>query len=309
MINEQWRYLVDNENFYMKEILIMENAIELKHIDKSFKGFEIKDLSFSVKKGSITGFIGPNGSGKTTTIKMIMNLIFQDKGTLKIFGLDHTKYEKELKKQIGFVYAENYFYDHLTIQQMKQIIAPFYKKWDEVVFKNYMKTFNLPWKKKIKHLSTGMKMKLSLAIALSHHADLIIMDEPTSGLDPIFRREILDVLSRVIQEENKTILFSTHITTDLEQIADNIVFIYNGRIIFSDAKDTIQEKYSIIKGSSDLLDSDNKSLFVSTRKTPNGFEGLTIESKQVEILMGNQISTEPANLEDIMIFTAMGGEA
>jgi ABC-2 type transport system ATP-binding protein len=185
----------------------MEDTVTLSNIYKSFKGFKLNNVSFSVKKGFITGFIGPNGSGKTTIIKLIMDLMTQDSGTLNMFGMDSSEHIREAKQRIGFVFDENHFYDHLTVRQMKQVISPFYKRWDETIFRQYMDHFELPWKKKIKHLSTGMKMKLSLAISLSHHADFIIMDEPTSGLDPFFRREVLDILSEVIQYENKTIFF------------------------------------------------------------------------------------------------------
>ncbi len=285
----------------------MEDALILNNINKSFKGFELSDISFSVKEGFITGFIGPNGSGKTTTIKLIMDLINQDSGTLKLFGLDYYKGNvKEIKQRIGFVYAENHFYEHLTIQKMKQVIAPFYNRWDDIIFEHYMDYFDLPWKKKVKHLSTGMKMKLSLAIALSHHADLIIMDEPTSGLDPVFRREILDILTEVIQDENKTIFFSTHITTDLEQIADYITFIYDGRIIFSEQKDTLNEKYYIVKGAKELLDRDIQKLFIYIRETSVGFDGLTMEPEKVGSLMGEHVVMEPASLEEIMVYTIRG---
>lgn len=179
------------------------------------------------------GFIGPNGAGKTTTIKLIMNLLKKDGGKINVFGKDNVKYEKEIKNNIGFVYDENHFYSELSINEMKNIIAQYYKKWDDDAFNKYIKKFDLPSKRKIAKLSKGMKMKFSLAIALSHDADFIIMDEPTSGLDPVIRSEILDILSYILQDENKGILFSTHITSDLDKIADYVTLINNGEIIFS----------------------------------------------------------------------------
>ncbi|TDQ41431.1 phenol-soluble modulin export ABC transporter ATP-binding protein PmtA [Aureibacillus halotolerans] len=280
----------------------MENAVVLHNVNKSYDGFALNNVSFPVKKGFITGFIGPNGSGKTTTIKLIMNLIHEDSGTIELFGQEHKKHAKEIKQRIGFVYAENPFYDHMTSEQMKKVIAPFYKKWDDTLFKKYMADFDLPWKKKIKHLSTGMKMKLSLAIALSHHADFILMDEPTSGLDPVVRREVLDILSEVIQDENKTIFFSSHITTDLERIADYITFIHNGNIVFHDDKDSIRDQYLLVKGAKELLDEDIRSLFIDVIETPVGFEGLTNEPEKVKKLMGDHIVSESASLEDIMVY-------
>ena len=200
--------------------------LEINNLSKEFyEGFKLDNISFKLEPGYIMGFIGPNGSGKSTAIKLIMNLLKKDSGEIKIFGKDNIKSEIEIKDRIGFVYDEPYFYDNLTINHMKNIIAPFYSKWDDDLFQKYLRDFELGNDYKIKKLSKGMKMKFALAIALSHHAELIIMDEPTSGLDPIFRREILDILHNIIQDENTSIFFSTHITTDLEKIADYITYI------------------------------------------------------------------------------------
>lgn len=185
----------------------MENVIEIKNVHKSFEGFQLKDLTLTVKKGFVTGFIGGNGVGKSTTIKLIMNLLQPDSGTISVFGLNYKEHEKEIKQRIGFVYDENVFYDHLTLAEMKEIVKRSYVNWDDQLFNDYVKTFNLPLTKKIKSFSKGMMMKASLSIALSHHAELIIMDEPTSGLDPIFRRELLDILHQLMQDGNKTIFF------------------------------------------------------------------------------------------------------
>lgn len=281
----------------------MEDAVTLIDVNKAYKDFALKDVSFSVKKGFITGFIGPNGSGKTTTIKLMLNLLQPDSGTVRVFGQDYATHMKEIKQRIGFVYADHQLYEHLTIEKMKRIIAPFYENWDDQVFTYYMERLELPWKRKIGHLSKGMGMKLSIAIALSHHADLIILDEPTSGLDPISRREILDILSEVIQDEEKAVFFSTHITTDLEQIADYITFIYNGKIIFSENKDTIMEQYYLVRGPKELLDGDIRKWFVQVRETSVGFEALTNQAEIVRQLMGGHVVMEQASLEDIMVYT------
>lgn len=241
----------------------MDYILEVNNLRKEFKKFTLKDISFKLEPGYIMGFIGPNGAGKSTTIKLIMNLLKLDGGEIKVFGLDHKKHEKEIKDRIGFVYDENYYYEDLTIKQMKNIVASFYSKWDDATFNDYIEQFDLDPKSKIKILSKGMKMKFSLAVALSHNADLIIMDEPTSGLDPVFRREILDILYNVIQDETKSIFFSTHITTDLEKIADYITFINKGSIVFSETKDEVLENYSVVKGGTDLLDRDTKRIYWS----------------------------------------------
>lgn len=280
--------------------------LEVKNLTKKFKNFELDNVSFKLEPGYIMGFIGPNGAGKSTTIKLIMNLLRKDSGEIKIFGMDHVKYEKEVKDRIGFVYDESYFYEDLSIKQMKNIIAPFYSKWDDGKFNKYIEEFNLDPSQKIKKLSKGMKMKFSLALALSHDADLIIMDEPTSGLDPIFRREILDILYDVIQNEEKSIFFSTHITTDLEKIADYITFINKGKIVFSKAKDEIIENYGIVKGDIKLLDSYTRKEFIGLRETKVGFEGLTDNPDKFKRKFGNEVIIERPSLEDIMVYTVRG---
>ncbi|PTM53224.1 phenol-soluble modulin export ABC transporter ATP-binding protein PmtA [Desmospora activa] len=284
----------------------MENAIELKNVSKNYKQFSLDNISFSVKKGFVTGFIGPNGAGKTSTIKMIMNLIHADSGSIELFGLDHKLNERFVKERIGFVYAENHFYDHLTIDKMKKIISPFYKNWDDALFYETVRKFDLPLKRKIKQLSTGMKMKFSLAIALAHHADLIIMDEPTSGLDPVFRSEVLDLFSEIMQDEEKTIFFSSHITSDLEQIADYITFIYDGRILFQETKDDILERFAIVKGDRQLLDADTRKHLIGIRETDFGFEALTADRVETREIFGKEVLIEQTNLEQLMVFTVRG---
>lgn len=284
----------------------MEDAVKLENVSKKYKQFSLDNISFSVKKGFITGFIGPNGAGKTSTIKMVMNLMHTDSGKIKLFGLDHKEDERVVKERIGFVYAENHFYEHLTIDRMKSIIAPFYRDWDDELFYRMIDKFKLPRKRKIKKLSSGMKMKFSLAVALAHHADLIIMDEPTSGLDPVFRNEILDLFLEIMQNEDKTIFFSTHITSDLEQIADYITFIDEGNILFHDTKDDLLERYRIVKGDTQLLDADTRKHLIGLRESASGFEALTSEKNKIENVFGKEVIIEPANLEQIMVFIVKG---
>ncbi|WP_066495211.1 ABC transporter ATP-binding protein [Abyssisolibacter fermentans] len=282
------------------------NILEVKNLTKEYDKFTLKNINFSLEKGYIMGFIGPNGAGKSTTIKLIMNLVRRNSGQVKIFGLDNIKYEREVKNRIGFVYDENHYYEELSVNQMKKIIAPFYDRWDEKIFQKYIKEFDLNPKKKIKQLSKGMKMKFSLAIALSHNAELIIMDEPTSGLDPVFRSEILDILYNLIQDENKGIFFSTHITTDLDKIADYITFINNGEIVFSKAKDDLLDKYAVVKGGLEILNDETKKNFIGFRKNSFGFEALTDDVAKVQRLHKDDVILEKATLEDIMVYTVRG---
>lgn len=284
----------------------MSTILELKNITKEYKDFSLREVSFKLDKGYIMGFIGPNGAGKTTTIKLIMNLIKKQAGEIKVFDLDNIKSEKEVKQRIGFVYDENYYYEDLTLSEIRRIVAPFYKAWDDKVFKNFLIQFDLDEKKKIKTLSKGMKMKFALAVALSHGAELIIMDEPTSGLDPVFRSEILDILHYLIQDENKSIFFSTHITTDLEKIADYITFINHGKIVFSKNKDEILENYAMVKGEKNLLDSDTRKDFITVRENAFGFEALTSNAEKVKRIFRDKVLIEKASLEDIMVYTVRG---
>ena len=285
----------------------MEDVVVLDQVSKSYKDFRLNSVSFTVKRGYIHGFIGRNGAGKTTTINLMMNLIEPDAGSIRIFGLDHREHEKEIKQRIGFVYADNCFYDDLTLEAMSRIVARCYRNWDERAYRRYLKMLDLPPIKKIKHLSKGMKTKYAIALALSHNADLIVMDEPTSGLDPVVRREILDVLTDVIQDEEKTIFFSTHITSDLEQVADYITFIHDGSIRFSLSKDEIFEKYTLVKGGLDLLDADTRRLFVGVREHSYGFEGLTDRPTEVRRLFRDQAIYEKPTLEEVMVYTIKFG--
>ena len=286
--------------------IYLDNILEVKNLTKNYKDFALDDVSFQLKKGYIMGFIGPNGAGKSTTINLIMNLIKKNSGEIKIFGLDNIKNEKDIKQRIGFVYDETYCYENLKLIDMKNIISRFYKNWDDKAFCKYLLDFNLPKNKKIKELSKGMKIKYSLAIALSHKAELILMDEPTSGLDPVFRSELLQILRFIIQDENKSIFFSTHITTDLEKIADSITFINKGKIVFSDPKDDILEKYKIVKGDESLINNNTRREFIGINEGPFGFEALTDNSEKIKKVFGKDILIERASIEDIMVYTVRG---
>lgn len=284
----------------------MEEVAVLDQVSKAYPGFRLGPLSLTLRKGYIHGFIGANGAGKTTTIKLMMNLIRPDAGRIQLFGLDHRANEREIKERIGFVYADNHFYDDLTVDQIKRITASIYRRWDEEAFQGYLKRFSLPPHKKIKHLSRGMKMKLSIALALSHHAELIIMDEPTSGLDPVVRHEILELMAELIQDGEKTIFFSTHITSDLEQIADYITFIHDGRLRFSLTKEEIPDRYQVVKGGTELLDADKRKLFLGLRETPYGFEGLTDDPEGARAAFRDKVLYEAPSLEEIMVYTIKG---
>ncbi|MEN6349366.1 MAG: ABC transporter ATP-binding protein [Syntrophomonas sp.] len=284
----------------------MENILEVSHLCKTFPGFKLDDVSFNIPRGYIMGFIGPNGAGKTTTIKLIMNLIHKDSGQIKIFGQDYSKFQKAVRDRIGFVYAESYFYEDLSSIENKQIIAPFYNRWNEKAFKHYFNEFKIPSKPKFKNLSRGEKMKFALALALSHEAELIILDEPTSGLDPVFRNELLDILADELQDNKRSVLFSTHIITDLERIADYICFINQGKIVFCQDIDSVLNEYIVVKGPLNILTEANRALLIGTREHSFGFEALSSNIPEVKHLLGEKVIMEKPGLEDIMLYTVRG---
>lgn len=278
----------------------MENILEVSNINKTYDSFSLSNVSFVLPEECITGFIGVNGAGKTTTIRSILDVIQRNSGTIKIFGKDFDGNEKELKNRIGVVFDDSYFYDELSIAEMKSIIAPAYEKWNEADYKYYMETFKLNSKQIISTLSKGMKMKFSLALALSHKAELLIMDEPTSGLDPLIRSQILSVLSDYMKQGGRGVFFSTHITSDLDKIADMIIMIDNGKIILEREKDILLDEHRKVKGDTKYLNDENKKLFLNLEITDYGFVGITNNAIKVQNKIPNILIERPT-IEDIML--------
>ena len=228
----------------------MSDILRLENVRKTYPSFTLKDVSFSVKPGQIMGFIGRNGAGKTTTLKCIMNLIHYESGKISAFETDMSKNELENKQRIGFALSELNYYPNKTIRQLMNVTKRFYKKFDEKKFNEACRLFNLNIDKKLEELSSGMKVKYSVAIALSHHAELLILDEPTSGLDPVSRDEILDIFRQIVKNKDRAILFSTHITSDLDKCASDITYIHDGEIIYSGTKNDFVNSYLFIKDKS-----------------------------------------------------------
>ena len=224
----------------------MTNCIEIKGLNKAYADFALKDITLTLPGGAIMGLIGENGAGKTTTIKCILNLIRRDNGDITLFGHDNRKVDTLAKQDIGVVLDECFFHDSLRPKDLEVILAPVYERWDTDLFRHYLNKFSLPSKKFIKEFSRGMKMKLSLAAALAHHPKLLILDEATSGLDPVVRDEILDEFLGFICDEEHSILISSHITSDLEKVADYITYLHQGQVVLSDSKDEILEHYGRI---------------------------------------------------------------
>jgi len=279
----------------------MENILEIKNLTKHYDGFTLDKVSLALPKGSIMGFIGSNGAGKTTTIKLILNLIHRDGGDVKVFGLDNLKYEKQIKENLGVVFDESSFPINMRVPHIDKVLSKIYKNWDATVFSNYIHKFNLPVSKDIKDFSRGMKMKLSIAIALSHHAKLLILDEATSGLDPVVRDEILDVFLEFIQDENNSIFVSSHIISDIEKVADYITFINNGKIVFCESKDQLLNNYGILKCRHAEFERLDRTYVKGYRKNQFGVEALVVKDK-----FRGSYTIDRASIEDIMLYTIKG---
>lgn len=278
----------------------MKAVLEVRNLKKNLDNFSLDKVDFSLKEGCITGFIGVNGSGKTTTIKTILGLYPKDDGSISLFGKEMEKNEYVVKNRIGVVLDEGYFYEEMTLKEMKSVIAPTYKDWDESIFLNYIQKFNLDLTQKISKLSKGMRMKFAITLALSHHADLLIMDEPTSGLDPLFRNELMEILLDFMEEDGKSVFFSTHITSDLDKVADILILIDKGRIIFNESKDELLDRHALVKGDNSLIDEHTRKLFLSLRQTAVGFEGITDKLDVVREQMNDCLIERPS-IENVML--------
>lgn len=278
----------------------MDNILEVSGLNKRYGDFALKDLSFYLPDGCITGFVGINGAGKTTTLRSILGLTNKVSGNIKFFGMNINGNESKIKDRIGIVLDEGGFYDELTLSEMKNVIAPAYRNWCEQDFIDYMEQFSLNPKQKIHTLSKGMRMKYALALALSHKAELLIMDEPTSGLDPLVRSQLLNILKDYMGKGGKGVFFSTHITSDLEKIADMLIMIDGGEIVFQEEKDQLLDSYRIIKGSTEKLNTDTRKYFLNIEESAFGFTGITKQGSDVMEHMQDALTERPT-IEDIML--------
>lgn len=282
----------------MKDI---KNVIEIKNVTKDYGDFKLENINFSVPEGSVCGFIGQNGAGKTTTIKLLLDVINADEGEIFLFGQNIKNDSAKLREDIGVVFDEMGFHEFMTGKDINIMMRNIYKNWDEAAFFDYLKRFSLPAKKKCGDFSRGMRMKLQIAVALSHNAKLLIMDEPTSGLDPIVRNEMLQIFREYVVEEDHTILLSSHITGDIEKLADEVVFINSGKIVLAGNKDDIIEKHGILKCKKSELEQVSKSLIVNVQFGSFGVEVLVNDRRACEKLYPNMV-IEQASLEEIMIY-------
>lgn len=282
-----------------------ENILEIRELSKDYGDFVLDKISFSLPRGVIMGLIGENGAGKSTTINCILNEIQKSSGTIRIFGKDHSTDEIEIKDKLGVVFDENHFPDIFTPEEIGKFMSGIYSAWEWQLYRQFLEKFELPKDKKIKDFSKGMKVKLAFAVALSHNAELLILDEATSGLDPIIRDDVLDMLIDFVQDESHSVLVSSHITSDLEKVADYITFIHKGKLIFTQDKDTLIDNYGIISCGAAVFDTINKSEVIAYRKEDYQFKVLVNNRTKAAKQYPNAI-VSPATIEEIMLFYIKG---
>lgn len=279
----------------------MHNVLELREVTKSYPGFQLGPLTLGIPRGAITGYIGENGAGKSTTIRLILDILRPENGHIDLFGQEMEEDPKGIRNRIGVVFDDLHLPGDLTIRQAGKFCAKAYAKWDEPLFQRYRKQFALPENKKLKELSRGMKMKMQLAIALSHHAELLLLDEATSGLDPIVREELLDILQSFIQNEKNSVLISSHILSDLEKAADYIAFIHKGQLIFMEEKDLLRDEYALCQCDRSTADSLLPDAIIGRRSSRFGEQILMKRS-----LSPDGLELERPSIEEIMMFFIKG---
>lgn len=282
-----------------------ENALEVRNLRKDYGDFVLDKLSFTLPRGVIMGLIGENGAGKSTTINCILNEIQKDAGEILIFDKDSIADEKEIKSKLGVVFDENHFPDIFTPLEIGKFMAGIYSGWEWPTYRQFLEKFELPKGKKIKDFSKGMKVKLAFAVALSHNAELLILDEATSGLDPIIRDDVLDMLIDFVQDESHSVLVSSHITSDLEKVADYITFIHKGKLIFSHDKDDLVDNYGIVNCGAAVFDVLDKTMVVAYRKEDYQYKVLVRDRNRASKNYPKAI-VSPATIEEIMLFYVKG---
>lgn len=282
-----------------------QNILEICHLSKDYGTFRLEDVSFSLPRGVIMGLIGENGAGKSTTINCILGEVQKSGGKITLFGQAQTASEKENKDRIGVVFDENHFPDLFTPKELGQVMAGVYSHWDWAAYHAFLARFSLREDQKIKDFSKGMKVKLAFAVALSHGAELLILDEATSGLDPIVRDEVLDLLRDFVQDEDHAVLVSSHITSDLEKVADYIVFIHQGKVVFSKPKDELKYQYGIIRCGAAQFEALNSEEIIAYRKRDYEWEVLIADRTAAQRKYPKAV-IDPASIDDIMLLHVKG---
>jgi len=282
----------------------MNNSLEVNNLNKAFKDFSIDSISFNLPAGAIMGFVGQNGAGKTTTIRLILNMLKRDGGEIKVFGLDNINNEIEIKQNLGVLFDDLFFIESWKIKDIEDAIKGFYRSWDSKLYRQYLDKFNLSSGKKIKDLSRGMKVKLMLAVAMSHNAKLFILDEPTSGLDPVARNELMEIFKEYIADGERSILFSTHITSDLEKAADYITLIDHGKLFYSGNTSDLINSYHIVRGSPGILTAELEKNIIGLTINQSVFVGM-IKASMLQNIPKEIVSGIPS-IDEILIYISKG---
>jgi ABC-2 type transport system ATP-binding protein len=283
-------------------------ALEVRGVTKSYGDFVLDDVSLTLPRGYIMGLVGPNGAGKSTLVRLILGVARRDGGEIRVLGMDPRDHEVAVRSRVGFVHEDPSFYDGLPVDRCARLLGSFYARWDHDRFRGLAADFELPLGKRVGALSRGMRTRFALTLALAHRPDLLVLDEPTSGLDPVFRRELLDRLSMVLSDGGTSILFSTHITSDLDRVADHITFLRRGRVVFSGRRDEVLEPWALVKGERGVLDAETLTLFRGLVESDYGFTGLTDDPAAARArLAGASIIIERATLEDVVFYTGRSG--
>ena len=282
----------------------MKPLLEFRNVSKRYEGFALDGVSFSLPRGHIGGLIGPNGAGKTTIVKLLLNLVSRDGGRIEVAGQDPAEDEVAVKRRIGFVHEVPSYYEHLSLNAIGRLIARFYPEWDGPLFASLLREFDVPPRPRFGSLSRGMRTKGALALALAHRAELLVLDEPTAGLDPVFRRALLERLAAYVSDGRASVLLSTHITSDLERMADFITYVRAGRVVLSATRDELAERWATVRGGSVLLEEGIRSMLSGYESGPHGVTGLTADAPALRRrLAGQAVVIERATLEDIMFYT------
>ena len=285
------------------EARVDEPLLAFRNVSKHYPGFALDNVSFSLPRGYIGGLIGPNGAGKTTIVKLLLNLVHRDSGEIGVAGMDPARQEVAVKQRLGFVHEVPSYYDHLSLDAIGAIVGRFYPAWDAARYASLLRAFDLPARQRFGFLSRGMRTKGALALALAHRAELLVLDEPTAGLDPVFRRSLIEQLAEYVSDGRASVLLSTHITSDLERIADFITFVRAGRLVLSATRDELARRWAIVRGGPELLHGETKTLLAGYESGPHGVAALTPDAPAVRRALARQaVVVEPATLEDIMYY-------
>ncbi len=286
------------------------NAIEMRGLEKSYHhgSFCLSIPQFTVKEGYITGFVGENGAGKTTLMKLVMNMLFPDKGEVRVLGLDSRSQSDKIKQAIGYLGEHMGYQEQARARDIKTMLAQFYPHWDDGLYRRFIDRFGIDTSKVFKDLSAGQRKQFALTMALSHHPRLILLDEPTANLDPLVRQDFLDVLSGLMEQEGVTVFFSTHITSDLDKIADYVAFLHAGQLLMNEEKDAMLERHRMVRGGRDLLCEEVRQYLIGLEENEFGFSALTARPEQVYVLLGDEAVYDSPTLEEVFLAYTRKGQ-